>query len=179
MHSYAKLALALPIAARPDAANNRTELGHFETDNMEGKKSDDTGVSVSVDRLSRVTRLRKLADHKAKTKTAVLIPQLRRDHGKSITMDRGPENSDYETITRKTCIAVYACTAYHSWEKGSVENTVGRVRWFIPKGTSVDHITQKDLDQIEDHMNNTPRKILGYLTPNEYMKKIQSESSKP
>lgn len=179
VHSYAKLALALPITARPDAANNRTELGHFETDNMEGKKSDTTGVSVSVDRLSRTIRLRKLADHKAKTKTAILVPQLRKDHGKTVTMDRGPENSDYETITRKTSIPVYACTAYHSREKGSVENTVGRVRWYIPKGTSVDHITQQDLDRIEDQMNNTPRKILGYLTPNEYMKKIQLESSKP
>jgi len=64
-HVYAKLASALPIAVRPYTANNLTELGHFETDNMEGKKSDNTGVSVSVDRMSRITRLRKLADHKA------------------------------------------------------------------------------------------------------------------
>jgi IS30 family transposase len=179
VHSYAKLASALPIEARPDTANNRTELGHFETDNMEGKKSDKSSISVSVDRTSRITRLRKLTDHKAKTKSLALIPQLVNDHGKTVTMDRGPENSDYQSVIKHTSISVYACTAYHSWEKGTVENTVGRVRWYIPKGESVDKITQQHLDVIEDQMNNTPRKVLGFLTPNEYIKKIQSQSSKP
>jgi IS30 family transposase len=179
VHSYAKLASAIPIEKRPAAANKRTELGHFETDNLEGKRSDKTSISVTVDRLSRIARLRKLKDHKAKTKTAALIPQLQKDYGKTVTLDRGPENSDHESITRETTIPVYACNPYHSWEKPTVENTNGRIRWFIPKGVSIDHITQSDLNCIEDQMNNTPRKILGFLTPNEYLKKIQSSSSKP
>jgi IS30 family transposase len=174
--SYAKLASAIPIEQRPDAANHRTELGHVETDNVEGKRSDKTSISVTVDRLSRITRLRKLKNHKAKTKTAVLIPQLRHDHVKTVTLDRGPENSDYRSITRRTGIQIYACNAYHSWEKPTVENTNGRLRWFIPKGNSVDHITQQTLNKIEDMMNNTPRKILGFLTPNEFVRKIQSTS---
>lgn len=179
VQSYTRLASAIPIEKRPHLANDRSELGHWETDNMEGKKSDSTGVSVSVDRLSRIARLRKLHDHKAKTKTRAVVAHLKKDQGKTLTLDRGPENSDHESITRRLAILVYACTAYHSWEKGTVENTVGRVRWFIPKGTSVDHVTQQYLNRIESHMNNTPRKVLGFLTPNEYMRKIQSLSSKP
>lgn len=176
---YARLATAIPIKDRPQEINERKSAGHWETDNMEGKKSDTTGVSVTVDRLTKIIRLRKLSDHKAATKTTALIPQLQQDKAKTVTLDRGPENSDHETITKTTNVLVYGCEPYHSWEKGTVENTVGRVRWFIPKGSSVDGINQKRLDQIEDQMNNTPRKILGFLTPNEFNARIQTASTIP
>ena len=71
---------------------------------------------------------------------------------------------------------VYACDPYHSWEKGTVENTIGRVRRFLPKGKSVDGVSQRKLDRIEETMNNTPRKCLAYLTPNEYLEKILAAS---
>ena len=174
---YTKLATAIHIKDRPQEINERKTLGHWETDNMEGKRSDKTAVSVTVERVTRITRLRKLENHKAATKTAVLIPQLTADNGKTVTMDRGPENSDYETIGREAKVLIYGCEPYHSWEKGTVENTVGRVRWFVPKGSSVDGVSQKKLDEIEDWMNNTPMKILGFLTPNEFLAKIQSSST--
>ena len=94
-----------------------------------------------------------------------------------MTIDRGPENSDHEAFTRQTEMPVYACNPYHSWEKGSVENSIGRFRFFIPKGTSVDNLTQKQLDTIEGVMNNTPRKVLGYLTPNEAYERILIDSN--
>ena len=86
---------------------------------------------------------------------------------KSLTSDRGPENSDTGQFTIKTGMPHFLCTAYHSWERGTDENTIGRLRFFIPKGTSVDSFTQSDLTRYEDIMNNTPRKALLWLTPNE------------
>lgn len=170
---------ALPISKRPSAVLKRTTFGHWETDNMEGLRSDATGVSVTVERMSRVTRLRKLADHTAATKTTILLRQfVNEPEGvkRTITVDNGPENKDGGRFQNVTTMTVYKTAPYHSWEKGSVENTVGRVRRWIPKKTSVDPINQQQLDMIEKTMNNTPRKILGYLTPNEVYGKLHTAS---
>lgn len=176
---FTRLSEAIPIGLRPDPINKRLVLGHWETDNMEGKKTDITGVSVSVERVTRKIKLYKLISHTALTKTNAVIDGLRGEHKgfvKSITFDRGPENSGYREIRDCLNIPVYACNPYHSWEKGSVENTIQRIRRFIPKGTSVDNITQEYLTALEDKFNNTPRKILGFLTPNEYYERIRLAS---
>lgn len=177
-----RLPTALPIEQRPELANTRQEEGHWETDNIGTIKTDKTGISASVERKSRVFRLRKLADGKAGTKRKVLVAQIKKENPwmrKTMTIDRGPENSQHERFTKQTLMPVYACNAYHSWEKGSVENGIGRSRFFIPKGSSVDHLTQKDLTRIENIMNNTPRKILGYLTPNETYERVLKDSHTP
>lgn len=170
-----RLPEAIPIGNRPEIINNRLRPGDWETDNMEGKRGDNTSISVSVERMLRIVRLRKLADHTAQTKTDSLIVQLKNENPllrESLTIDRGAENSDHKVITEIHRMPVFACNPYHSWEKGSVENIIGRVRRYIPKGRSVDGISQEKLDVIEKLLNNTPRKCLGYLTPNEYFEKI-------
>ena len=115
---------------------------------------------------------------KAGTKREVLVAQIKKERPvlrKTMTIDRGPENSHHEQFTKDTEMPVYACNPYHSWEKGSVENTIGRARRFIPKGKSVDHLTQRHLTIIETIMNNTPRKCLGYLRQNEMLERIQTD----
>jgi IS30 family transposase len=176
---YTKLSDAIPISERPDHINNRTELGHWETDNMEGVKSDKTSVSVTIERITRKVKLGKLNGHTARIKTNSVIKSLSKEDKcfvKSITMDRGPENSGYKEIAKTLNIDTYACNPYHSWEKGAVENTIQRLRKFIPKGTSVDNITQEYLTALENKFNNTPRKVLGFLTPTEYYERIHSAS---
>lgn len=174
-----KLPMALPIEERTKEANIRREAGHWETDNVGTIKTDRTGISATVERKTRVIRLRKLSDLKAVTKRKVLVAQLKKENilfRKTMTIDRGSENSEHEEFTRRTTMPVYACNPYHSWEKGSVENGIGRLRRFVLKGSSVDQLTQQDLDAIEKVMNNTPRKILGYLTPNEMFERILTGS---
>lgn len=174
-----RLPTALPIETRPDAANSRVEVGHWETDNVGTIKTDKSSISASVERKIRIVRLRKLGDLKAGTKRAILVAQIKQEKPtvqKTMTIDRGSENSEHEQFSRETAMPVYACNPYHSWEKGSVENTIGRLRRFVPKGTSVDNLTQRQLTRIENIMNNTPRKCLGYLTPNEVYAKIASTS---
>lgn len=178
--SFTKLSEAIPISERPEVINNRTELGHWETDNMEGKRSDKTSVSVSVERVTRKLLLGKLINHKSATKTDCVVNSLgKEDNGfvKSITFDRGPENSGYKEISDRLNTAAYACNPYHSWEKGTVENTIKQIRKFVPKGVSVDNVTQEYLTALEDKFNTTPRKILGFLTPNEYYERIHLASN--
>lgn len=170
---------AIPIGNRPETINNRLCPGDWETDNMEGKRSDDTAISVTVDRMIRITRLRKLTDHTASSKSETLIVQLNQENPLlrgSVTIDRGPENSHHADVTNIHQMPVYACEPYHSWEKGSVENMIGRVRRYVPKGKSIDRVSQKTLTRIEDQLNNTPRKVLGYLTPNEMLERILTAS---
>lgn len=168
---------AVPISERPKEANLRLTFGHWESDNLEGKRSDQTSVSVTVERKTRLVRLRKLADHTAETKTIALVDQLKEETilgAKTLTLDRGVENSYHQSVTQRTGIEVYFCQPYHSWEKGTVENTIGRTRRFIPKGTSVDGIDEGYLNQLEIRLNNTPRKCLGFLTSNEVLARIQT-----
>lgn len=174
-----RLPTALKIEDRPEIANTRAEEGHWETDNVGTIKTDKTGVSATVERKSRIIRLRKLKNGKAETKLKILVAQIKKEHTKfkkTMTIDRGSENSQHEKFTKQTQMPVYACNAYRSWEKGSVENGIGRSRFFLPKGESVDHLTQKDLTRIENIMNNTPRKILGYLKPSEVYERIANGS---
>ena len=172
-----KIEAMLPIEARPEAVDLRQEVGHWETDNMEGKRSDQTAVSVTVERVTRLTSLAKLTNHKADTKSAAVVKGLSRQVVKSITADRGPENRKHQLITRKLDVPVYFCNAYHSWEKGTVENTVGRVRRFLPKGMSLDTVNRKQIKLIELTLNNTPRKCLGFLTPCEKLEQLQINNS--
>lgn len=176
---FTKLSEAIPIDLRPDYINKRLELGHWETDNMEGIKSDKTSVSVTVERTTRKVRIAKLAGHTAHIKTDSVVNSLKgedKSFVKSITFDRGPENSGYKVISDRLNIPVYACNPYHSWEKGSVENTIKRIRKFVPKGISIDNIPQEYLTALENKFNNTPRKVLGFLTPNEYYERIHLAS---
>ncbi len=171
---------AVRIDMRPEEANSRTAPGHWETDNMEGKKGDKTGISVTVVRMSRVTRLAKLGDHLSETKANSVIQTLQKEPAcfrETVTADNGPENSKHKTITDYTGVAMYFCYPYHSWEKPTVENTIGRLRRFVPKGVSVDCVTDKDLKIVENKLNNTPRKCLGFLTPNEVRERILTSAS--
>ena len=177
--SYTKLSEAIPIQERPEYINNRIELGHWETDNMEGVRNDKTSVSVTTERVTRKVKFGKLEGHTARVKTDMIVGQLEsEDNGfvRSITFDRGPENSGYKEIGERLEVDTYACTPYHSWEKGTVENTIQRLRRFVPKGFSVDTISQEYLRALEDRFNNTPRKVLGFLTPNEYYERIRLAS---
>jgi IS30 family transposase len=66
----------------------------------------------------------------------------------------------------------YFCHPYHSWEKGTVENTIRRIRRYIPKGTPLHQYAKEQIHWLEDKLNNTPRKCLGWRTLNEAMKEV-------
>ncbi len=167
-----KFGNVLQIGQRPKSVNNRKKAGHWETDNMDGKKSDSICVSTTMERKTRYTILSKLSGHGSAVKTEAVIGRLKQlpiELIKSITTDRGPENHGYQEITDTLKTKVYFCNPYHSWEKGAVENTNGRVRRFLPKGKTLENLTNSYLKRVENQMNNTPRKCLKFRTPNEVL----------
>lgn len=164
-----KLTGTISIDLRPQVVMDRTTVGHWETDNIIGKVSDKTALSTTVERITRYSLVTKLPDRTAKTKAAAVIDRLMTFPTalqQSITIDNGKENA---VLPRATSMPVYACHSYRSWEKGTNENTNGRIRRTIPKGKSIDPYTEGYIAHLEDKLNDTPRKCLGFLTPRERM----------
>jgi IS30 family transposase len=164
-----KIPGSISIEKRPKYIQKRKQFGHWETDNVIGKNTDAYALSVTVERSTRFTILSKV-QRSASSKTAGLVNRLLKyPQGvrKTITTDNGAENSYHSQVTTLTGMKVFFCHAYHSWEKGTVENTNGRIRRFVPKGLSIDQIPDQYIKELENRLNNTPRKCLNYLTPQE------------
>lgn len=175
VHREGKIPFATSIDQRPKEVEERTQPGHWETDNVIGKQTDQTALSVTVERVVRFTLLTKLADRGARAKTEALkrrLQKIPKELRLTLTTDNGKENSYHQEITRDLGIQVFFCHAYHSWEKGTVENTNGRLRRYLPKGIGLDTVTPRQIQALEEKLNNTPRKCLGYLTPKEALSKL-------
>lgn len=176
VHRSTKIPEAISIDLRPHEAQDRQIPGHWETDNMEGVRSDASVISVTVERLARLTLLSKMNDRTAKSKTYAVVNRLSdfpQSLKQTVTADNGAENTEHKTISQQLDLTgVYFCHPYHSWEKGTVENTIGRIRRFVPKGVSIDELTAETLAAVEHSLNSTPRKCLGYLTPYEKMDEL-------
>lgn len=181
VHRAPKIPGAILIDERPKEANFRMTPGHWETDNMEGKRSDASALSVTVDRRLRLTLVSKVSDRGAASKARVVVDRLSEfpaDFRQTVTADNGAENSGHQLISKQLKLksGIYFCHPYHSWEKGTVENTIGRIRRFIPKGKSIDLLTEQEIAAIEEVLNSTPRKCLGFLTPYEKMEELWQNS---
>lgn len=164
---YGKIRL---ITQRPEDIATRKRFGHWEGDTIQFKGTKEKVVTTLVERKSRMVCLiknnRKYSSgvmDKIKEKFKILPQKM----CKTITFDQGIEFADYRHLEQETNCKVYYCETHSPWQKGSNENMNGRLRWYLPKETDIDKITQADLDQLAAKMNRCPRKCLGYKTPQE------------
>ena len=157
------------IDLRPKHIDQRLEPGHLEGDLMigVGQKS---AIGTIVDRKTRTLIIVRIPNRKSKTVTKEFArhllkhPQYLR---KTMTYDNGMEMANHKWLTKKTGMEIYFAHPYCSWERGTNENTNGLIRRFLPKGTDFNTITDEKLREIENNLNNRPRKVLGFYTPNE------------
>lgn len=161
-----RIPYARSIDSRCEKINMRQKIGHWETDLMEGSRATGKALSVMVERKSRYVTIKVVENKTAREKDTSVDDALKRFPKrmvKSVTIDNGSENTGCHTWG----IPVYRCNPYHSWEKGSVENIIGRIRRYIPKGTDLSEYSNNDIKKLENLLNNTPRKCLNFLTPQE------------
>lgn len=164
----------MSIDQRPEFIHKREIIGHWETDNVIGRVADIGALSTTVERRSRYTLLTKLQRKTAAAKRNALTTRLLTfpEHiRQSMTTDNGCENAHHKQISHTLKMPIYFCHPYSAWEKGTVENMNGRIRRYIPKGKSIDTLSDKDIARIEAQLNNTPRKCLNYQTPHEVMQR--------
>jgi IS30 family transposase len=162
------------IDDRPDAANRRKEAGHWEIDLVVGKKGTKPAILTLVERKSRKS-IYVLTKNKTQKEIIAALKRVKRRVGgnfdavfKTITADNGVEFLDNIGMKKALkCDEIYYAHPYSSWERGSNENGNGILRRFIPKGTDINTVSAKQLQQYEDWVNNYPRKIFGYKTANE------------
>lgn len=156
------------IEKRPQIVAQKKRFGDWEADTIIGARHK-AGILSVVERKSKLTRLRKLATKAANemkdTCIALLAPLAAKVH--TITVDNGKEFCEHESLAAGLQARVYFAHPYASWERGLNENTNGLVRQYFPKKYEFARIKTKDLQLVEDLLNNRPRKTLGYRTPNE------------
>lgn len=155
------------IDERPKEVNLRQTIGHWEDDAIiyPHKKA----INSLVERKAKYTILTKLEQKTAELTKRAVTRRLKNHLCKTLTVDNGSEYALHEQIAKELKTKVYFCHPYHSWEKGTNENTNGLVRRYLPKRTNIDDLSQTELDAIADELNDRPRKSLDYQTPREVL----------
>ena len=164
------------IEKRPKAVDERLDYGHWEGDTVKGARGSKASLITLTERKSREEIIIKVASA-SQEEIKRALDGLEQKYGpafkvkfKSITFDNGVEFLDWRSLEvsllgvgRRTTI--YFAHSYSSWERGTNENHNRMIRRFIPKGTNIALLDEQEIKNIEDWMNNYPRKILGYRTP--------------
>lgn len=135
---------------------------------MLGRRKKGAIVSIQQERKSRYVLLTKCRDKSSRQTQKAVRGQLQgfsRKLRRTLTLDRGTENAEYKAFG----LPVFFCDPYSSWQKGSVENVIGLLRRYLPKGRDLATVTPKQLKAIQNRLNNRPRKILGFKTPAEVL----------
>ena len=158
------------ISERPAAVESREEVGHWEMDTIVSSVDRHCVVTL-VERATGCVLLGKLrARSVAETNQRVLQLIRRQRHlFKTITVDNGTEFHGYREVERRTGTTFYFATPYHSWERGTNENTNGLIRQYIPKRSSMRNLTQAHCTAIARKLNHRPRKRYGFLSPLEIL----------
>jgi IS30 family transposase len=155
------------IEDRPKSVETRKQLGHWEGDSIESL-AHRPGLNTLVERKSGLVFISKLSARTAVvtsdaviTRLSTLPPKLRR----TLTVDNGSENQDWERLERELDLDCYHAHPYCSGERGTNENTNGLIRWYYPKRTDFATISETEIRAVEEALNNRPRKRLGWRTP--------------
>jgi transposase, IS30 family len=150
----------IDIHARPVVVSNRSIPGHWERDTIVSRKGCSGGISVGVERVTRLISAQLVKSMSSKEHMQKIQLQKSSYLTHSITFDNGIENRLHTTLA----IPTYFCEPYHSWQKGSVENANKMIRRYFPKGTNFREVSNKRLQEVVTLINNKPRKILNYKT---------------
>lgn len=162
------------IEDRPYKAEQRLEIGHWEGDTVIGKQGGACLLTL-VDRKTRFTLVAKCENKSASAINSAMLKLLQNVPSLTITPDRGLEFSGHSEITNKIGAVFYFPKPAQPWKRGTNENTNGLIREFIPKGKSIDNISEEEILEFINKINNRPRKCLNYRTAYEAFYNIKTK----
>ena len=159
------------ISQRPDFIGDRSQFGHWEGDLLIFERPlGHANVTSLVERKSRYTVLIKNPSrhsHPIMDKIIRAFSPLPAFARQSFTFDRGTEFAGFRALEEGIGARSWFCDPSAPWQKGTVENANKRIRRFMPAVTDLAAVSQRDLIQLARHLNDQPRKCLGYKTPAE------------
>ncbi|PIZ28693.1 hypothetical protein COY44_02840 [Candidatus Berkelbacteria bacterium CG_4_10_14_0_8_um_filter_39_42] len=157
------------ISERPKIVSSKKRIGDWEIDMMEYSRRKQ-GTSTHYERKSQLVKIYQLDSKKANDTTEAIrttIESLPSNFSRTFTFDNGSENFQHIDIKNEYKVKTYFTDPYSSWQKGGVENMNGLIRQYLPRSTDLDMLDDIAIKDIEDKLNNRPRKTLGYRTPYE------------
>jgi IS30 family transposase len=165
-NSRGKLLNKPMIDARPISINERSEFGHWEIDLVHGRGSKHCVLTL-VERKTGYLLMGKLINKTVNETNRRLMKLMGKSPEifKTITADNGTEFHGYKEIQQKANLQYYFCHPYHSWERGTNENTNGLIRQYLPKKSSMTNLTQVECTKISKELNERPRKRYDYDSP--------------
>lgn len=158
------------IDKRPKYIQERKYVGHTESDFLLSGKTGKGIILSLVCRKIRVSFLEQILEvtianvHKAFQKIKERFPEL-----KSISTDNDILLERHKELEKELGVKIYFCHPYHSWEKGSIENTNKYVRKDIPKSSDISRYSKRFIQKLENKLNRRYMKILKYKTPQEML----------
>lgn len=157
------------IATRPEYIETRENYGHWELDTLVLRDECKCHLAVFVERKSRFVIIVKIPNKKAKTMTDAIVAAFEKlplHLRKTLTVDNGAEFSDWRGIeARLPGTTVYYCNPHSPWQKGAVEKMNGLIRQFFPRKTILPEVTDTYVLEVQNLLNNRPRKSLNWATP--------------
>lgn len=158
----------ISIDERPLIVEEKSRIGDWEVDTIIGRYHHQ-GIITIVDRCSKFTLMKKVPSKQAEPVKQAIIDLMKpiKEYTLTITSDNGKEFSYHQEISRTLDAAFYFAHPYQSWQRGLNEHTNGLIREYFPKEKEFQEITDKQIVDVQNKLNNRPRKILGYKTPAE------------
>ena len=158
----------ISIEERPDIVDQKQRIGDWEADTVIGKGHQGVLVTLS-ERYSKLNLIAHVASKHASVVTQAMMALLEPYQAdlKTITFDNGKEFAFHEQLKDKFGVETYFAHPYHSWERGLNENHNGLIRQYLPKGQPLDKVTHEQVLEIQTRLNQRPRKLLDFRTPEE------------
>ena len=167
------------IDKRPDFINQRKKIGDAEADFLLSGKSGQGIILNITDRKSRALFLEQIIAvtipnvHAAFKKIQKRFPELR-----TITTDNDLLLQNHQALAKLLGVKIYFCHPYHSWEKGTIENTNGYVRRAIPKGSDISQYSKRFIRSIENKLQRRFMGCLNHLTPYEMIENHRQQKKR-
>lgn len=156
------------IEERPDIVDQKIRIGDWEADTVIGKGHKGVLVTLS-ERVSKLNLIAHVPSKHAEVVTQAMIEMLTpyQDDLHTITFDNGKEFAFHKRVAKALDVKTYFARPYHSWERGLNENHNGLIRQYLPKGEPLDKVTKAQVVEIQTRLNQRPRKLLDFRTPEE------------
>jgi IS30 family transposase len=166
-----RIRASVSIEGRPAVVDRRSRYGDWEGDTIVGANRRGGAITL-VERKSGYLLLGKVPDLRAATVRQAAAQRYRTMPAslrKTLTLDNGKEFAEHEPLAAEAALKVYFAKPYSAWQRGTNENTNGLIRQFFPKGTDLAKIPEHRFTQVQQLLNDRPRKRLGYRTRNEVL----------